>query len=192
MKRTALILALSALFVVPAQAAWKLDGEHSSLSFVSVKAVNVAEAHEFHDLSGSLADDGKADIAIGLASVDTNIELRDERMRAMLFETATFATADVSAMVDPDVIEDMEPGDSATMTIEASVSLHGETQTIPMDVIVVRTGDGHLLVCSARQVIVNASQFRLTEGIEKLRAVAGLDSISTAVPVSFVLSFVED
>ncbi|MED5420009.1 MAG: YceI family protein, partial [Pseudomonadota bacterium] len=43
-----------------------------------------------------------------------------------------------------------------------------------------------------RPVIVNAWEFALGEGVEALRAIAGLDSISLAVPVSFVLAFDEE
>ena len=54
---------------------------------------------------------------------------------------------------------------------------------------VVAMADGGLLVSSRLPVIVNASDFALIEGIERLRAVAGLPSISPAVPVSFTLRF---
>jgi len=41
-------------------------------------------------------------------------------------------------------------------------------------------------------VVVNASLFNLADGVEALREIAGLPSISAAVPVSFVLSFDAD
>jgi hypothetical protein len=37
---------------------------------------------------------------------------------------------------------------------------------------------------------VDAAKFGLSDGVEKLREIAGLDSISHAVPVSFVMTFV--
>ena len=72
------------------------------------------------------------------------------------------------------------------------VSLHGESRPIPMSVVVARTGDNSLLVTSEKPVVVNAPEFKLAEGVEALREVAGLPSISLAVPVSFVLSFSKD
>jgi len=45
------------------------------------------------------------------------------------------------------------------------------------------------LVVSERPVVISATQFGLAEGVESLRKIAGLPSISVAVPVSFVLSF---
>jgi hypothetical protein len=41
-------------------------------------------------------------------------------------------------------------------------------------------------------VIVNAANLGLADGLEKLREIAGLPSISKAVPVSFVLVFEKD
>lgn len=192
MKIMTIALAAAALFIAPAQAAWKLDGQNSAISFVSTKAINAAEVHKFGEMTGGMDDMGQVSVSISLDSVDTAIELRDERMREMLFETDQYGTATVSATVDAAAIASMEPGSSTSMTIEGEVSLHGIDRVMPMNVIVVRSGDRGLVVSSAQPVIVNASQFRLVEGVQKLTEVAGLPSISTAVPVSFVLTFMEE
>jgi len=39
--------------------------------------------------------------------------------------------------------------------------------------------------------VIDAAKFGMSDGVEKLRAVAGLAAISNAVPVSFVLTFVD-
>jgi len=187
--RTALTLLL--LTGVQAHAAWQLDGERSSLSFVSTKAINIAEVHRFGDMSGSVSDDGMVEVTIGLDSVDTAIELRDDRMKEMLFETGTYATAGVTAQVDMAALAGLEPGEAVSMTVEGNVSLHGEARPIAMQLLVTRSGEDTLLVASERPVLVNAPDFKLAEGIEKLREVAGLPNISLAVPVSFVLTFVD-
>lgn len=189
MKQITYSLILVALFGAPVQAAWVLDGERSIVSFVSTKAINVAEVHKFTELSGGVDEDGQVTVAISLASVDTSIELRDERMREMLFETDQFRLATVTAQVDTGELDDLEPGQSIRMTVQGVVSLHGESLPLPMDVVIARSGKSGLLVTSELPVVVNAPQFRLAEGIERLREVAGLPSISTAVPVSFVLAF---
>lgn len=131
-------------------------------------------------------------MSISLASVDTSIELRDDRMREMLFETERFAAATVSAKVDAAALDGMEPGQSMHLTVEGNLSLHGESRPLPMDLVIARTGDHMLLVTSEKPVVVNAPEFKLAEGVEALREIAGLPSISTAVPVSFVLTFNRD
>jgi polyisoprenoid-binding protein YceI len=177
------------LVAIPAQAAWELDGDKSAVSFVSTKAINVAEVHKFVDLSGGIESNGQVNIAIGLASVDTGIELRDDRMRDMLFETGTFGMASISAKVDGGKLDGMEPGSSVDMTVEGVLSLHGESRPLVIEAVVARVGDHSLLVTSKKPVIINAPEYKLGEGVEALREIAGLPSISLAVPVSFVLAF---
>ena len=188
MKQFSVALLLS-VACAPALAAWTLDGEQSAVSFVSTKAINVAEVHRFGELSGGVSDDGQVSISIGLASVDTGIEIRDERMRGMLFDTAQYAAADISAKVDMETVRGLSAGQSMDMTVEGNLSLHGQSRPLTMDIIVTRSGENRLLVVSKKPVVVNAPAFDLTDGVEALREVAGLPSISLAVPVSFVLAF---
>jgi len=60
---------------------------------------------------------------------------------------------------------------------------------LTFDVSVARLTDSRIIVASRSPVIVNAGQVGLLAGVEKLRDVAGLPSISPAVPVTFVLAF---
>lgn len=182
-------VALLAIAALPAHAQWTLDGEDSAVSFVSTKAINVAEVHRFGTLSGGVNDEGQVNVSISLASVDTGIELRDDRMRGMLFDTDNYSAATVSAKVDTAAIGAMSPGESSDMVIEGNLDLHGESRPLTMDVVVTRSGDNRLLVVSKKPIVVNAPEFNLGEGVEALRAIAGLPSISLAVPVSFVLAF---
>lgn len=181
--------AMLALVAIPAHANWTLDGDGSALSFVSTKAINVAEVHRFGQLSGNVDGSGKVSISIALGSVDTGIELRDERMRDMLFDTEHYPVATVSATVDASAIDAMSAGDSIDMTIEGDLDLHGVSKPLMMDIVVTKSGDDHLLVVSKKPVLVNVPEFSLAEGVEALREIAGLPNISLAVPVSFVLSF---
>ena len=187
MNRVMILLALAC--AAPAHAGWTLSNDQSVLSFVSTKAVNVAEVHKVTDLSGEIGSDGQISVSIGLASVDTGIEIRDERMREMLFDTTSYALATVSAKVDPMMIEKLNAGDSKRMIVEATLSLHGVSRPLQIELIVVRSGDSRIVATSAKPVVVNAPDFGLGEGIEALREIAGLPSISLAVPVSFVLTF---
>ncbi len=189
MKHLATIILLSACLATAAEAHWVLDSDNSALSFVSTKAINIAEVHKFAELEGEVTPAGEVQLTITLASVDTGIELRDDRMREMLFDTANFSTANVTANIDAEAIESMAPGDTREIMVDATLTLHGESQTLPMALLVAKSGMSRLLVTTLKPVVVNAPEFKLVEGIERLREVAGLPSISTAVPVTFVLSF---
>ncbi len=187
------ILIVSALFATgPCIAAWSLDNDASQVSFVSVKAGDAGEVHRFTEISGELLADGNASVTIQLASVDTLIPLRDERMREMLFQTNLFPTATLSTNIDMDALAALAPGDSMDMTANLTLDLHGQQISLAAEMIVARLGDHRLMVSSRKPLIVNAASVDLVKGIEALREIANLPSISKAVPVSFVLSFVED
>ncbi len=192
MKTVQILIITSTLAAGPSLAAWTLDNDTSQVSFVSVKAGDAGEVHRFKQLSGSLSDDGDASVIIQLASVDTLIPLRDDRMREMLFQTALFPTASLRASIDMDVLNEIKPGDGIDMTVNIKLDLRDQQVDLPADMIVAKLGDHKLMVSSRKPVIVNAASVDLVEGIEALRQIANLPSISKAVPVSFVLTFEEN
>lgn len=166
-----------------ALADWTIDNEASKLSFVSIKKAEVAEVGTFDRLEGSLTADGSATLTIDLSSVDTLIEIRDERMREMLFETQQFPTATATMQVDAAAIEQLTSGDSLEQTVTLTLDLHGQTRMFDVTLNVTGLENNGLRVVTAKPVIVNAPDFALVEGVNKLREVAGLSSISIAVPV---------
>jgi polyisoprenoid-binding protein YceI len=170
-------------------AAWTLNNDASRLSFISIKKDTVAEVHKFSHLSGSVDDQGNAEVTIQLASVDTAVPIRDERMRDILFQTNLFPTASVTAKVDPAEFTGLVAGQFRNTETQITVSLHGQTKQYKAAVSVIKLRGGSLMVSSIYPIIVNAGDFELTKGVEELRKLAGLPAISTAVPVSLVLVF---
>ena len=192
MKLSHIFIVAASIAAGPCFAAWTLDNDASQVSFVSVKAGDAGEVHRFTEISGGLSAAGNASVTIQLASVDTLIPLRDERMREMLFQTKLFPTASLSADINMDALAAIEPGNSMDMAANVMLDLHGQQISLAADMIVARLGDHRLMVSSRKPVIVNAASVNLVDGIEALREVANLPSISKAVPVSFVLTFEED
>lgn len=184
-----LIGMFAALLTLPASAGWQLNNDLSQISFVSTKAGNVAEVHRFGSLTGTVTAQGDATVEIDLVSVDTSIGIRDERMRELLFETGSYPLATLLTAVDLKLLESLAAGTLHTTSQEVTVNLHGQQQVLTTEVLVTRVAPDRFLVTSVRPVIVMASQFQLVDGIEKLREVAGLPSISQSVPVSFQLVF---
>ena len=192
MKKTIAAVLSTLFWCLPVGAQWNLDNDDSRLSFVSTKAGAAAEVHHFKALEGQVSETGQVTLSIDLDSVDTAIEIRDERMREMLFETGRYPTATLAATVDMAAVNALEAGNSMTVTSEAQLMLHGTTLSLTTDMTVMRLSDTRLVVVSRQPLIVNASQVGLVEGVERLREVAGLPSISPAVPVSYILAFDHD
>ncbi len=118
-----------------------LDNDASRLSFVSTKAGSVAEVHRFTSLRGGIDRRGNVAVAIFLQSVDTLIPIRDERMRELLFETATFPAANLTAVIDPAVVAALTPGTVQQVKINAELSIHGQVVPVVVDLVAANVGD---------------------------------------------------
>ena len=183
------ILLLFVLVSPVCLAEWQLNSDESHLSFISIKNGLVAEVHLFKSLSGDVSGEGQATINVELASLETNIPIRNDRMKSMLFEVQRYATATAKAMLDMSQYTDLTPGQSAESRVDLSLDLHGVSQQMFAVVKVTRTDQEIWQVTSIEPLVLNAVSHNLAEGIEALRSVAGLKEITPVVPITFSLQF---
>lgn len=163
----------------------RLDENMSNLSFVSVKNGTVAEAHSIPKLTGSISDKGELKISMFLASVETNIPIRNTRMNRHVFDSGNNPLATITANVAGKV---PTAAGVAIVETEGELTLRGVVKKIKVNVMVAHTGK-ELVVSSIKPIIVKASDYGMEVGVKKLQELAKLSSIVTAVPVSFSLVF---
>lgn len=166
-------------------AEWVLDQQGSSVTFSSTKSTknqNIVEGHRFRSLAGSISDTGSAVLTIDLHSVDTQIPIRDERMINMLFgqRHAIFRT---------ELGSDFELKTQSKKVVSGSLNFNGIEKTISCNLSVQKVSENRVLVFSQRPIIIAADSFELHQGMEMLRAIAGLKSINGDVPVQLALLF---
>ncbi len=170
-----------------------VNNEQSHISFVSTKNGSVAETHTFKRIGGKVDEVGKAEIWIDLTSVDTKIPIRDERMQKFLFETGLYPKAVITVRIPDhkrfDRMDELGVGGQVVENFRGELNLHGIKQDIKGRVRLTRAGTNKIKVVSARPIVIRAKDFNLGPGIEKLREIANLQSISDEVPVSFELVF---
>lgn len=186
-----LLLVICLTTSVHVLAGWVIDPEGSYVGFASVKNDLIAENHSFTLITGTIEDSGDANIVIALASVETLIPIRNERMQAILFEVAQYPDVTVTANLDLDEFTSLGLGESKTDTILLGVNLHGTDLSKNVLVKVTRSSDNAYEVTSLGPIIIHASQFALSDGLESLRKIAGLQSIDLMVPVTFDLRLVK-
>ncbi|PIP98589.1 MAG: hypothetical protein COW76_19750 [Shewanella sp. CG18_big_fil_WC_8_21_14_2_50_42_11] len=191
MKKWLPLLAASLLSTSVMASDWQVNQDHSRVSFISIKKTDIAEVNHFKHVAGSLTDAGAFSLSIDLTSVDTGVEIRDQRLQSVLFEVAQFPTLTIDAVVNPKLLAGLKVGDTLTTQVEATIMLHGQKQQKSFDVLVAKLSDKKMVVSSLAPVIVQANEFGLVAGVEKLKELAGLPSISLAVPVSFVLTLAQ-
>lgn len=186
--RMTLIAAGLSLLAAPAFS-WTLDNEASSISYVTIKNGEIAEANLLSDLSGKVGEDGAASVDISLASVETFIDIRNERMREFVFKVVDFPVATVTANLDMDALAAMEAGSTAEAEFEVTVAANGTEAAYDATAYVTRVGDSRVQVSSKAPIIVYTEDLGYEHGVSKLQEIAGLDSIQATVPVSFNLAF---
>jgi polyisoprenoid-binding protein YceI len=184
-------LVLGIALSAPAAAEWTLDNEASDLNYVSIKAGHTGEVNGFERLSGTL-EGGRAEVTIDLASVDTGVDIRDQRMRKMFFKVGEFPTAELTAEFEATLVKNLFPGDMTRARVTGEFTLQGESRELELPVRLLRLDEDTLVATSAAPVVLNAADFGLTTSVQALREVAGLDTISRAVPVHFNLVFRRD
>ncbi|MGF1462217.1 MAG: YceI family protein [Maricaulaceae bacterium] len=190
--RLLLIAAITAFCSLPAWAGqWTLDPSVSSLSFSSIKAGDVGEAHRFTGLTGDVTETGAARVTIDLNSVETGVDIRNERMRDFLFNTAKFPNAIVTTDVDLSRFDALGVGESTAIAATATLALAGQETRIDTPLMVTRIGLDRVAVEPPELIIIDALSLGLADGVNKLRELAGLDAISLAVPTTFRFVFVE-
>jgi len=191
MKMLIAILSLVAgtIFSGAASAEWRLSPDESRISFVSVKAGDFPESHHFTEMDGNVGADGAAAITIALDSVETLIDIRNERMREFLFETDEFPTAEIAASIDLDALDDLGVGARKEIPFTGELALRGATAPIDAVLIVTRIAEDRVLVETADPIILFTDDFNLAAGVRKLMELASLPSITPASPVTASLVF---
>ncbi len=166
---------------------WTLDSANSRVNFISIKKGNIGESHDFTDLTGVIAGN-KASVIIKPDSVESRVPIRNERMRELLFETGVYPTIEVSADVAGQ-LDDLKSGDSLLSTVAASVSMHGITNKLDLELRISKLSSDVLIVSSTQPVIIRAADYNMVDGIVKLSALVNNLAIAESVPVSFTLQF---
>lgn len=168
-------------------AEWALDARSSVVSFGSIKNDSVGESHTFSGLRGRVASDGMVNVEIDLTSINTNIDIRNERMGEHVFAGATTAT--LSAQVDMTALEALAVGDSMTMELDGDVALLGVDIPVYLDMFVLRVSEGRVLASSNTATYLTTDELGVDAGIDVLQGLANLDSITRVTPATFRFMF---
>ena len=168
---------------------WTIVEAESTLTFDTVKNGDIDETHELSGISGFSDADGSIRITLDLNSVETFIDIRNERMREHLFQTSENPVAEVRAEYDLSTLEDMAVGASLDVGLPFILTMRGVAVDFSADVRITRLDADRVRVQSAQPVQISALALDLMDGIDTLQELTGLDSIARQVPVSFVIEF---
>ena len=169
---------------------WTLDGAASHLAYGSIKKDKIGEVNSFSGLSGTVDETGKANVTIDLTTIETNIDIRNERMLEHVFKGV--GKAQLSAQLDMDEVKGLAVGDMAVVDVEGALSLLGVSTELDLEMVVVRLAEDKVMAMSNDMVFVGTEELGVTAGIDRLMELAKLPGITRTSPVTLCLVFTSD
>ena len=185
------VASLSAAVLVsaaPAWAEWQV-ADNSSIQFVSIKNNTIGEVSHFDMISGTVGDQGAVEVRVALDSVETNIGIRNDRMKKMLFEVGLYPEAEITAQLSPETMAVLGSSSGAAVPVVLQINLHGQMVSKDAVLTVSATHAGGFSATTSQPILLNAAEFDLEDGVAALQSVAGLNAISRVIPVTVSLNF---
>ena len=191
MKKILLASLLLSAFAHADNAVWESDNNH--ISFLSIKVNqqknSITEQSAFTSSKAMLDKDGMFTLTIDLNSVKTNIDIRDQRLKDWVFETAQFGTATVSGKVDADAVNKLAVGETLKLEQPLELDIHGQKVKLQAELNVQRSAEDKIMVNTLTPAILDTKAMKMEKGVMQLVEVMALSSIVEQVPVSFAGEF---
>ena len=188
-KRYVASLSVAALVsAAPAWAEWQV-ADNSSIQFVSIKNNTIGEVSHFDMIAGTVGDQGAVELRVALDSVETNIGIRNDRMKKMLFEVGLYPEAVITAQLTPETMAVLGSSSGAAVPVVLQIDFHGQVVSKDAVLTVSATHAGGFSATTSQPILLNAAEFDLEDGVAALQSVAGLNAISRVIPVTVSLNF---
>ena len=190
------IFASAAALVLGAQMAlagghevWTSVPDESRVAFGSIKKDLIGEVSHFNGVTGTVNEKGEASVDIDLASVDTYIDIRNERMTEHVFQSGAITASLMGEVENMDAISEMEIGSTMLTDFYGVLAFGGSEVDIFAEMMVARLGEDRVLVSTADFIMLAIEDLGVTAGIDKLMELAQLPSITRVTPVSIRMVF---
>ena len=123
---------------------WTIHTKESTLAFSTVKAGDVIETHHLNGLSGTLSSDGVLSVHLAPASVDTGIQIRNERIIKHIFKDGETPAPKLEAQLDKDILAALTStpiGASTDILVEGELTLADHSEPLDLSLTIVHTGE---------------------------------------------------
>lgn len=170
---------------------WEVS--NAGITFLSSKINkqlgSVTEQSRFKASQAVLGKDGEFKMEVDLSSVSTGIEIRDQRLKDWVFETAKFAKANVTGKVDVDAVNKLAIGETVNLKQPLVLDIHGKQINLEADLSAQRISADKIMVSTLSPVLLDVKAMDMVGGVAQLVEVMGLSSIVQQIPVSFNAEF---
>jgi OOP family OmpA-OmpF porin len=170
---------------------WVLNPSQSHVFMQTEKLQGVIERHQFTAVEGQVTKDGDASVKIDLGSLDTGIDLRNVRMRFLLFETFKFPSAEITTRLDKSKFQFLNAARAPVKgyPLTLNVNMHGLAKEISAEVWITRVSDNIVSVSTVSPIVISADTFGFTKNVAKLADAMGGIRIVPSASITFDLVF---
>lgn len=168
----------------PLNAEWALDAGASNVQFGSETSPKDAAPYAFKAFRGIIDRNGAAVLKLHLASLDTQNNMLDVRLRYLFFETFKFPEATIRTQIDNDDLLALEDHGEITIPQSFTLDLHGETKELTARIVASLRADKSVSVKSATPLLIRAEDFALLDGLARLE-----DAFYGEITPEFSVSF---
>ncbi|MEM9144936.1 MAG: YceI family protein [Pseudomonadota bacterium] len=168
---------------------WVLSKEASKIAYGSIKRDSIGEVNHFTGLSGSVSPAGLVSVSIDLTTVETWIDIRNERMRKVVFEAMGADKATLMAEIDMTELDIMAPGDTKMLDVEGALAIGPLTIDIYTTFFVARLSHARTLVMNDEMIMLSTEEMGIDPSIDRLMELAELPGITRVAPVTLRLVF---
>ena len=167
---------------------WKSVDAESRIAFGSIKKNTAGEVHHFNKVSGVVKENGGLVVSVDLGSVETNVDIRNERMTKHVFQDGK-ATAVITGNIDMDAVNSLKPGETKIVELEALLNFAGVEAELETEMLVARLSENRVLVTTADFLMLSTEDLEIDAGIDALMKLAELPQITRVTPVSVRMVF---
>lgn len=188
---TGLLCGAALMLATPAfagGAVWKSVAEQSRVAFGSIKNDTNGEVHHFNKVSGTVSEKGELKLTVDLASVETNIDIRNERITKHVFQEGK-ATAVITGEIEMGEVTSLKPGETKVLEIQATLAFAGSENDIDVEMLVARLSDDRVLVTTSDFMMLSTDDLGIDDGINVLQQLAKLSGITRVTPVAVRMVF---
>jgi hypothetical protein len=188
---TGLLCGAALMLATPAFAGdtvWKSVADQSRVAFGSIKNDTNGEVHHFNKVSGTVTQSGALELKIDLASIETNIDIRNERMAKHVFQEGK-ATAVITGEIEMEEVNTLKQGETKVLEIQATLAFAGSENDIDVEMLVARLSDDRVLVTTSDFIMLSTDDLGIDDGINVLQQLAKLSGITRVTPVAVRMVF---
>lgn len=168
------------------------EAPQTSLTFLSSKInqqLSVTEQSQFTSSHAMLDKQGNFKMMVDLNSVQTNIEIRDQRIKIGCFKPRNLLWLKITGKVDMNVIHQLQLGESVSFKQPLMLHIHGKELPIEAHLSAQRTQADKIMVSTLSPVVLDTKAMGMSQGVMQLVEVMGLKTIVEQIPVSFHAEF---